>query len=381
MSRPTLGNWTQHPGSIWSFRHLRELIPTARVPARAPKPLREELDPDLYKVPFDDPSGRSWVLESYLEQSHTDAFVVLHKGVLVLEWYGPGGLPDDRHTVFSVTKSITGLLVGALAKRGKLDLTGDVVDYVPEAEGSGYGDTTLRHLLDMLANVRFDEDHTGGAEIMKRYRRATNWLPGAGDEGLHEFICSLPSEGNHGERFRYLSPGMDLLGWVCERAAGEPFAEALSRYLWTPMGAESDAEITVDRDGAARAAGGLSITARDMSRVGQLLVDGGGDALAADFVDDLFAGGDRAAWADGDFADYFPGGAFRSGWYDPGTQPGVIGAFGSYMQVLLVDRPRQTVVVKQSSWPSADCEASDHATIAAGAAIGRSLVDVRQGAC
>lgn len=298
---------------------------------------------------------------------------MLSRGRLALEWYAEGVTAADRHIVFSVSKSVTALLAGALAGAGRLDLGARVVDAVPELARSGYGDATVRQLLDMTASVDFVEDYSLGQDVMRRYRRAMGWIPGTSEEDLHAFLATLGPQGAHGGRFRYLSPTTDTLGWVCERAAGVPYAEALSTFVWGPMGAESDAEVTVDRSGSARAAGGLSMTARDLARVGQLVLDGGRDVLPDRFVADLFRGGDPALWAAGDFADLFPGAAYRSCWYQPQPGAGVLLALGIHGQQVYVDRRRQVVVVTQSRWPEPTDDAADHAAIAAAGAVASRL--------
>ena len=361
------------PGNRWAFRHVRELIPSARVAARAPSSLEWGTDERLLDVAFRAPDGEEWRLRRYLEDTCTDALVVLHEGRIVLEWYAGDVKSDERHIIFSVSKSVTGMLAGALAAAGKLDTEADVIRYVPEARPSGYGNATVRHLLDMVASVEFVEDYTLGEDIMVRYRKAANWAPNVTEGGLHAFLCSLPADGSHGERVRYLSPNTDMLGWVCERASGLPFAQALSEYVWTPMGAEADAEVTVDKYGAARAAGGISTTARDLARLGQVLLDGGREVVPLSFVEDLFRGGDPALWAAGEYADYLPGAAYRSCWYELGTGPELLAGLGLHGQLLYIDRPRQVVVAKQSSWPEADDEAGDHAALAASAAIAQAL--------
>jgi CubicO group peptidase (beta-lactamase class C family) len=373
MERPTLANWMQPPGNRWAFRHVRELIPSAGIKAGPPYPLGGATVGGLLDLSFSEPNGKGWTLRRYLDDTCTDALVVLHQGRVVLEWYAPGMQADDRHIIFSVSKSVTGLLAGALAEAGKLDLDGDVVDYVPEAKSSGYGDATVRHLLDMSVSVGFVEDYALGENIMVRYRQAANWAPGADEEGLHDFLCSLPHDGAHGQRVRYLSPNTDMLGWVCERASGLTFAEALSQYVWIPMGAEADGDVAVDRQGAARAAGGISMTARDLARLGQVVLDGGREALPGWFVEDLFSGGDPSLWAAGDYADYLPGAVYRSCWYQLRTDPDVLVGLGLHGQLLYLDRPRQVVVAKLSSWPEPDDEAGDHAAIAASAAVAHAL--------
>ena len=146
---------------------------------------------------------------------------------------------------------------------------------------------------------------------MARYREATGWSPGGGNAmGLRRFLATLPKDGEHGEVFQYCSPNTDLLGWILERASDQPFAQLLSEALWVPMGAERSAYIGVDGFGAARAAGGLCTTTRDLARIGQLLLDEGQafgyQVVPAGWISDIYQGGDRAAWAGGSFAGDMP---------------------------------------------------------------------------
>ena len=62
---------------------------------------------------------------------------------------------------------------------------------------------------------------------------------------------------------------------VIEGSSAERFADAMSRLLWSRIGAEHDAEITVDRHGNALSDGGISVTLRDLARFGQLYLLGG----------------------------------------------------------------------------------------------------------
>ena len=66
-----------------------------------------------------------------------------------------------------------------------------------------------------------------------------------------------------------------MLGWACERASGTRMADLISALIWQPIGAERDAEITCDPLGSAIHDGGISATARDLARFGQMLVDDG----------------------------------------------------------------------------------------------------------
>ena len=243
-----------------------------------------------------------------------------------------------------------------ISDKGKIDVDALVTKYVPEIADSGFGDATVRNLLDMAASYQFEEDYTPGPDIIA-YRHSVGWYPAPlGAPNLHDFISSRKKEGEHGQKFRYMSPTTDLVGWVIEAASGMPYAEALSKFIWSKIGSEAPGHITVDRQGSPRAAGGLSVIPRDMVRFGMMIRDGGMGAIDPEFLRDVYENGSAEQWATGDFKDFFEKGVYRSFCYRPGTDPDVIMGIGIHGQMLYVDRPRGVVVAKQSSWPNPDSE-------------------------
>lgn len=92
------------------------------------------------------------------------------------------------------------------------------------------------------------------------------------------------NNGPHGGAFENQSILTDVLGWVLERAAGQPFAELFSREVWSRLGAEHDAQITIDSAGCAITDGGICTTPRDLARFGQLYLDGGGGIVPPDLM-------------------------------------------------------------------------------------------------
>src|SRR4051812_15148141 len=354
----TLANWREAPYNRWAFHNVRELIPSAEIahdPARVrtlerrPRDLEVRIEPD---------AGEPLSLAQFLAETQTDGFVVLHRGALIYEYYDAAVPAAAPHILMSVSKSMLGLLFGSL----DTDPERRVADLVPEVRDTAYAGATLRHLLDMRTGVAFDEDSLATSGTIVEYRAATGWnlpAPGKAPSDLHSFYrCLTHRDGPHGGRFHYISPNTDLLGWAIERAAGAPYAELMSQHVWKPIGAERDAYITVDRHGAARAAGGMCVTARDLARVGQWMVE-----TRSAWVDDIERGGDRAAWDAGSFVAYFPGMPmrYRSKWYildanrnsernnERNNEAPLVFALGIHGQNLFVDRKNQIVIAKQSS--------------------------------
>ncbi|MCF8553964.1 MAG: beta-lactamase family protein [Candidatus Nanopelagicales bacterium] len=373
MTRPTLDNWLLPENTFWSFRHVRELIPTAQIDcAKSPRVLNQKIKTELGGISIETHDGVKKISD-FLSSTNTDSFTAVKGEDLVFEWLAPGVTDVEPHMIFSVTKSVTGMLVGALVQEGKIDVDALVTKYVPEIADSGFGDATVRNLLDMAASYQFEEDYTPGPDIIA-YRHSVGWYPAPlGAPNLHDFIASRKKEGAHGQMFRYMSPTTDLVGWVIEAASGMPYAQALSKYIWSKIGTEAPAHITVDRTGAPRAAGGLSAIPRDLVRFGMMIRDGGMGAIDPEFMRDVYENGSFEQWQTGDFKDFLPKGVYRSFCYKPGEDPDVIMGIGIHGQMLYVDRPRGVVVAKQSSWPNPDSEEMHLDAFHACQAIARAL--------
>jgi hypothetical protein len=362
-ARVTLANWQEPPFNRWAFQHVRELIPTARIsrgdgPAR-PLP-RAERDVLAFRFGYGD---RELTVAELLEETYTDGFMVLHQGQVVAEHYLNGLAPDVPHLLMSVSKSVTSTVAGILAGRGELDVSAPVEDIVPELDGTSFAGATVQHLLDMRTGTRFDESYDNVEADVRTYERVYLWRPDNGDPRPPDalsYFGTLSNDGPHGGPFRYRSILTDVLAWVIERAAGDRLHRLIARELWQPMGAEFDAEITVDARGNPMADGGVCATLRDLARFGQLFADRGraGDrAIVPEaWIDDTVRGAPDGAeaFADGDDTPGYPPGAhYRNCWWvrDPSV-PFYHGS-GINGQNIFVHAPAQTVVAKLSTWPTA----------------------------
>src|SRR5216684_17691 len=174
----TLANWRKAPFSAWGFRNVRRLIPTANIAAsnHAAGLVEMSLE-DIGHVGFTSHDGNPTTISRALRATNTDAFVVLRRGRLAMEWYGNGMSATTPHIVFSVSKSICGALGGILWGHGLLDPDDRVIDYIPELASSVYAGCTIRHLLDMAVGIAFNEDYEDPRGDVVRYRHAAGWDP------------------------------------------------------------------------------------------------------------------------------------------------------------------------------------------------------------
>jgi CubicO group peptidase (beta-lactamase class C family) len=382
-SQVTLANWQDAPFNRWAFRHMRELISTQPI-AAAPSgqatlaaSSRPMGDPPVARV-----DGSAGTAADVFAGTFTDALVILHDGQLITERYYAGMTANTRHLLMSVSKSIVGCVAGVLADRGLLDPGDPVTAYVPEASDSGYAGASIRDLLDMRTGVAFRETYTALDAEVRVMERSMGWRPALpGDpRGAYPYLITLGSAGPHGGEFSYRSADTDMLGWACERASGTRMADLISTLIWQPIGAEWDAEITCDPLGSAIHDGGISATARDLARFGQLLVDDGravGGAVVPKFwLDDVRSPGPgvREAFARTDNEYVLPGGWYRSQfWVIPGPREPVLVCLGIHGQLVYADRAARIVVVKLSSWPDPQNTAYLVDTLRACAAVAASL--------
>lgn len=386
----TLDNWMQSPGNALAFQRVRDLVATESAPADPDRLWQLESAGQAAARTYGDlrvagTDGRRVGLAELLDQTDTDALVVLHRGRLVHEEYRHGMAPEVPHLCMSVSKSITGTVAGQLVAGGRLDPTRPITELAPELSGSGLAGATVRHLLDMRTGTH--EDITT-LELQRAYYAAIGWAPPAPGMEAHQHsrthFFRFRQARPHGSDFEYRSTLTCVLAMVCERATGRRFPDLLSG-LWKDIGAESPCEITVDGAGHAIADIGISCTARDLARLGEVLRTGGQHpdgtpVVGRDWVADTVADREelRAAFrANGGV--FLPGARafYRNQWWiGRGREQGrgaCYYALGIHGQLLYVDEEHDLVVAKFSSWPEPWVEESAVATLRACEALAAAL--------
>ena len=355
----TSDNWTKAPWNRWGFSHVRELAHTARI-SRGVGPVwefpRRPLPLDELAVAHD--TG-AFTLTAALQAVYTDAFVVLHRGELVYEWYEQQVRPDRPHLIMSVSKSLTSTLLGSLIGDGLVSVDGRVDEYVPALRGTAWKGATLQHLLDMSAGVQFDEDDYDNPEsdgIL--IEQVSGYRPLRRDDlppDTAAWIRSLPPQGTHGDRFQYRSIITDVLGWVIEEVTGQRFADAFSERIWSRIGAEHDADVIVDAKGFPTVEGGMCVTARDLARVGQLHLQRGEvrgeQVIPAAWTDHPLHGNDTLRAHMETTGSEQGHEYYHDCWWVFDSARGLYAGHGINGQHLFIDRATQTVIAQHSTTP------------------------------
>jgi CubicO group peptidase (beta-lactamase class C family) len=249
----------------------------ARLPQRhlAPSPTPIALARTNDPAPLDQllltvrPETGPVTLPTLLAQTGTTAFVVLVKGRCAWEHYANGGRIERPHRCFSVTKSVASALVGLAVGSGAIDsLESPIGRWLPELGDSRARELTLAHLLEMRSGIGFiegllpwdDEPRTYYGAHMRRALRG----------------CKVRDP--VGAFFHYNDWHPLLVSLLLERATGMSVTEWLQKRLWNPLGAEEPASMMVDCDGAdavEHLESGLTSTARDLAKFGQLYLQRG----------------------------------------------------------------------------------------------------------
>jgi len=210
-------------------------------------------------------------IDDYLARSATTAYIIIKNDTIIYEHYYRGYDCSKISTFFSVTKSVTSLLVGIAVDEGHIKSVHDpVTDYIPELKNkdSRFQKLTIEHLLNMQSGLRFKESYTNPFKDMARLYYGRNQLG---------FIKNLKFDRDPGEKYEYNSVSTAILGIVLERAINRSYAEYLEEKIWKPLGMEYDASVSLDdkKHRSTKSYIGLNATAIDLAKIGRLYMNGG----------------------------------------------------------------------------------------------------------
>lgn len=346
--RVTRENWRLYPFSRWAFQHTRELVPSRAIsPSLTPRAL-SVMPVDLDSLRFDDGEGNRIGWNEFLQRTYTDALLVLHRGHIAYEYYTNGMATAKPHMLFSITKSIVGLVAERLISAGVIDPSHRVADCLPELGGTGFAKASLRHLLDMTDGADFDENYDDPDAEVHLYS-AAYWRP---ERGLGGVAAALPksvrSGTEPGAEFFYRTPVADVAGLMLRRLTGRSLAELVEDMIWRPAGCADETYMLLDTAGMEIAGTGLNATMRDLARLALWLQEPAQTTL----LGALLVGGDRQLFAKSRYGGR-GGGSYRSFWWIDHGAHRSIAALGVFGQRLYIEPEAQLALIRCGSHPVA----------------------------
>ena len=212
------------------------------------------------------------------DAGETRALLVLHNGGIIAERYGAGYDKATRFVGWSMSKCVTGVLIGLLVADGRLRLDEPAPVPAWQRAGDPRGEVTLRHLLQMRSGLRHREetDPVYDADTVRML-----FLDGRND--MAAYAEAQPLETEAGSQWRYSTATSVILADLAARTLTESHdpkqrQQAVGEYLHTrllePLGMHS---MVPEFDAAGTFIGGSMLhgTARDWAKFGEFLRLGG----------------------------------------------------------------------------------------------------------
>jgi len=202
--------------------------------------------------------------------------LVIRHGSIVLEKYFAPNDAASTHLLYSCTKSFVSALVGIAIGKGYItDVNRPVVSFFPGRSFVGansahvspqqilYKQTiTVENLLTMSSGLDWSE---ADGTYSKMYSSSTDWV---------KFVLDAPMVAQPGRSFTYSSGSSHLLSAIIQKASGMNTYEFARENLFGPLGIK-DPSWDRDPSGIPIGGWGLSLTPRDMAKLGYLYLHGG----------------------------------------------------------------------------------------------------------
>lgn len=203
----------------------------------------------------------------------SSCLAIVRDGRVVVDenWPGSGSRPQE---VYSVTKSVTSVLIGVAEARGELSVEEPVSMYVPEWRDTEASEVTIEDILTGLSGRHWDAA-TDYGQMALRARDKT------------AFAIGLDQVAPPGTVWTYNNSAVQVLSAVLEEATGVALVDYAQEHVFEPLGM-SDSALTMDRSGGTMTFMGMQSTCLDVARLGHLMLNQGrwaGDAvLDPDYV-------------------------------------------------------------------------------------------------
>lgn len=203
-------------------------------------------------------SGHAAILSAYPDI--TGIAVVRHGAIGFERYYGSTYGEADPVKIRSITKCVTGTLIGMLIDDGALTLDttiGDVLgDRVPAGADSRTSSITVRSLLSMTPGW----DYAAAGEY-QRLIAQPDWT---------EYMLGLPVIYEQGSVYAYNSGATHLLSEIVATVTGDTSVRFADQRLFDPIGIDRPRWQRAPVSGEVVGGFGLELTVRDLARFGLL---------------------------------------------------------------------------------------------------------------
>lgn len=187
-------------------------------------------------------------------------------------WWHPYYRRGNLHTLQSVTKTITSIVIGTAVTRGEFpSLDTPVMSFYDTAQVKNLDDRkrriTVRHLLTMTDGMDWRENlpYTDPRNTTVAMENSYDWI---------ELAIDQPMAAEPGTRWNYNSGASQLLSDIFYKATGTDIEEYAAHHLFAPLGIR-DWYWKRTPKGLIDTEGGLYLDALDLARIWYLFLQGG----------------------------------------------------------------------------------------------------------
>lgn len=284
------------------------------------------------------------VAEDNREGLNTRALLVVHRGQIVAESYAQGAGPNTPLIGWSMSKSLTSVMLGNLLLRGKLDITHRPV--FTQWSQDARRDISLQNMLQMSDGLSFSERYSPGDDVSTMLFTQAS---------ITDYALARPLEHPPGVHFNYSSGTANLLARVYYDHTGGSLQTAYDDFMENialPLSFQ-DAVFETDAEGVFVGSSYFYASARDWARLGQLMLNGGEingrRVVSEDWVAQSTAPNSSENNRAYGYQWWLNGGGDDLRW--PDLPADVFAAQGNRQQVLMV-LPAQELVMVRLGWTS-----------------------------
>jgi len=198
----------------------------------------------------------------------TQAVVIVYRGRLIAEQYADNITPETRLLGWSMTKTVTGTLVGMLVKDGKLDVNSPAPVDAWKNPDDPRSKITLDNLMRMNSGLNFEE-------VYGPLKDVTEMLYDRAD--MAAYAASKPPAHKPGTSWYYSSGTANIIMGIVKNTVGGSLVDLqkfAQQRLFKPLHMDS-ALIEPDASGNFVGSSYMFATARDWARMGQFLLQNG----------------------------------------------------------------------------------------------------------
>ena len=144
---------------LLGFKNIQHILPTRLInKSSSPYPLAYQLrnlDSLTYRY-----GGKKFTINDYINTFKVAGLIVVKDDKILYENYNFGNDETSKWMSFSVTKSVTSMLIGAAIKEGFIKSVNDPIStYVTDLNQGNYSNVSIEDVLQMSSGIDWNEDY------------------------------------------------------------------------------------------------------------------------------------------------------------------------------------------------------------------------------